>query len=216
MASNPSPSSGSPWHRSIRRIWIFVAHGHDWAQRERRMDVPLVLTLALLQLWLLQNTTPPADGISYFEVADQIQRVGHGQALPQHCSPLYPLYLLAIRTVAPAPLDRELLVTAAGDTLASRHVVRRGHAVLAICHRDSSITRVVEQTGAGLCITFADPLGLSSRAGEIASAIESLAGRPRRKPDAAAIEPFTARASTAGPARVLDHVADRPALAEAI
>jgi hypothetical protein len=77
----------------------------------------LILTLALLQLWLLQNTTPPADGISYFEVADQIPRVGYGKALPQHWSPLYPLYLLAIRTVAPAPLDRELLVTAAGDTL---------------------------------------------------------------------------------------------------
>ncbi len=77
----------------------------------------LVLTLALLQLWLLQNTTPPADGISYFEVADQIPRVGYGKALPQHWSPLYPLYLLAIRTVAPASLDRELLVTAAADTL---------------------------------------------------------------------------------------------------
>jgi len=77
----------------------------------------LVLTLALLQLWLLQNTTPPADGLSYFEVADQIPRMGYGKALPQHWSPLYPLYLLAIRTVAPAPLDRELLVTAAGDTL---------------------------------------------------------------------------------------------------
>ena len=88
-----------------------------------------------------------------------------------------------------------------------------GRPILAICHRDSSITRVVEQTGAGLCITFADPLELSSRAGEIAGAIESLAGRPRRKPDAAAIEPFTARASTAGLARVLDHLADRPALA---
>jgi hypothetical protein len=91
-----------------------------------------------------------------------------------------------------------------------------GRPILAICHRDSSITRVVEQTGAGLCVTFADPLELQSRAGEIATAIESLAGRPRRKPDAAAIEPFTARASTAGLARVLDHVADRPALAEAI
>ena len=36
-----------------------------------------------------------------------------------------------------------------------------GRPVLAICHRDSSITRVVEQTGAGLCVTFVDPLELS-------------------------------------------------------
>ena len=91
-----------------------------------------------------------------------------------------------------------------------------GRPILAICHRDSSIKRVVEQTGAGMCVTFGDPLELQSRVGEIASAIESLAGRPRRKPDAAAIEPFTARASTARLARVLDHVTDRPALAEAI
>jgi hypothetical protein len=77
----------------------------------------LVATLALLQLWLLRNTTPPPDGISYFEVADQISRVGYGKALPQHWSPLYPLYLLAIRTIAPATLDRELFVTAAADAL---------------------------------------------------------------------------------------------------
>jgi hypothetical protein len=77
----------------------------------------LVMTLALLQLWLLHNTTPPADGLAYFEVADQIPRVGYGKALPQHWSPLYPLYLLAARTVAPAPLDRELWMTAAADTL---------------------------------------------------------------------------------------------------
>ena len=77
----------------------------------------LVSTLALLQLWLLHNTTPPADGIAYFEVADQIPRVGYGNALPQHWSPLYPLYLLAIRTAAPTSLDRELVVTAAADTV---------------------------------------------------------------------------------------------------
>jgi hypothetical protein len=91
-----------------------------------------------------------------------------------------------------------------------------GRPILAVCHRDSSIKRVVEQTGAGMCVAFSDPLELQSQVGEIAGAIESLAGRPRRKPDAAAIEPFTARASTACLARVLDHLTDRPALAEAI
>ena len=77
----------------------------------------LVAGLALLQLRLLSNTTPPPDGIAYFEVADQIPRVGYGAALPQHWSPLYPLYLLAVRKVAPASIDRELLVTAAADAL---------------------------------------------------------------------------------------------------
>jgi hypothetical protein len=91
-----------------------------------------------------------------------------------------------------------------------------GRPILAVCHRDSSIKRVVEQTGAGMCVAFSDPLELQSQVGEIAGAIESLAGRPRRTPDAAAIEPFTARASTACLARVLDHITDRPALAEAI
>jgi hypothetical protein len=91
-----------------------------------------------------------------------------------------------------------------------------GRPILAVCHHDSSIKRVVEQTGAGMCVAFSDPLELQSQVGEIAGAIESLAGGPRRTPDAAAIEPFTARASTACLARVLDHITDRPALAEAI
>lgn len=91
-----------------------------------------------------------------------------------------------------------------------------GRPILAICHRDSSVKRVMEQTGAGICVTFGDPEELRSRVGEIASAIESLTVRPRRKPDALAIEPFTARASTASLARVLDHITDRSALAEAI
>lgn len=91
-----------------------------------------------------------------------------------------------------------------------------GRPILAICHRDSSVKRVMEQTGAGICVTFGDPQELRSRVGDLACAIESLTVRPRRKPDALAIEPFTARASTASLARVLDHVTDRPALAEAI
>lgn len=77
----------------------------------------LVAGLALLQFRLLGNTTPPPDGLAYFEVADQIPRVGYGPALPQHWSPLYPLYLLAVRTATPASIDRELVVTAAADAL---------------------------------------------------------------------------------------------------
>ena len=91
-----------------------------------------------------------------------------------------------------------------------------GRPILAICHRDSSIARVVERTGAGMCLTFSDPQELQSRTGEIVRAVESLAARPRRKPDAFAIEPFTARASTACLARILDRMTGGSMLAEAI
>jgi hypothetical protein len=91
-----------------------------------------------------------------------------------------------------------------------------GRPILAICHRDSSIARVVERTEAGMCLTFKDPQELRSRAGEIARGVESLAGRPRRRPDAVAISPYTAHASTECLSRILDRVAGRPELAEAI
>jgi 4-amino-4-deoxy-L-arabinose transferase-like glycosyltransferase len=91
------------------------------APRGARLVVPAFLTLAgllaLLQLRWLHNTTPPPDGLAYFDVADQIPRVGYGAALSQHWSPLYPLYLLAVRTVTPYSADRELAVTAAADAL---------------------------------------------------------------------------------------------------
>lgn len=77
----------------------------------------LVVTLAVVQLYQLRNTIPSPDGVAYFEVADQMQQVGYGSALPIHWSPLYPLYLLAGRTLAGDTLDRELVRTAAGDAL---------------------------------------------------------------------------------------------------
>lgn len=77
----------------------------------------LAVTLALVQLYQLRNTMPPPDGIAYFEVADQIQLVGYARALPIHWSPLYPLYVLAGRTIAGGALDRELFRSAAGDAL---------------------------------------------------------------------------------------------------
>src|SRR4026207_521601 len=103
-----------PGSRSSRRVWMLSTQqcGSSKSGLVMATFLLLVMILGLLQLWLLHNTTPPPDGIAYFEVADQIPRVGYGKALPQHWSPLYPLYLLATRTVAPASLDRELRVPA--------------------------------------------------------------------------------------------------------
>jgi hypothetical protein len=91
-----------------------------------------------------------------------------------------------------------------------------GRPILAICHRDSNISSVLDRTGAGMSVTFDNPGDLDARVGEISRAFESLLARPRRRPDAAVIEPFTARASTARLARILDQITARPALAEAI
>jgi hypothetical protein len=91
-----------------------------------------------------------------------------------------------------------------------------GRPILALCHADSSIRTVMDETGAGICVTFRDPAELAQRTGDIRAAIETLAMRSGRPLEAAKIERFTARASTAVLARILDEVASRPELAEAI
>lgn len=77
----------------------------------------LVGVLAAAQLSVFRHAQPAPDSIEYFEVADQIQRVGYGQALSLHWSPLYPVYLLAARKVAALPIEHELAVTAAADAV---------------------------------------------------------------------------------------------------
>ena len=91
-----------------------------------------------------------------------------------------------------------------------------GRPVLALCHADASIKSVMDETNAGVCITFRDPAELTGRTADIRAAIELLAARPARPVDRATIERFTAHASTAVLARILDEVAIRPELAEAI
>ncbi len=91
-----------------------------------------------------------------------------------------------------------------------------GRPIMALCHADSSIRSVMDETGAGICVTFRDAAELPGRFGEIRSAIETLVTRPLRPADPARVERFTARASTAVLARILDGVAIRPELAEAI
>src|SRR5437868_5626604 len=73
------------------------------------------VALAIAQYASLKDTLPPPDALSYFEVADQIGRIGYRSALPVHWSPLYPLYALGVRRLAGASIADELHVTAAGD-----------------------------------------------------------------------------------------------------
>jgi glycosyl transferase family 4 len=90
-----------------------------------------------------------------------------------------------------------------------------GRPVLALCHAESSIKTVMDETGAGICVTFRDVGELAQRTDEIRAAIETLAARPRR-PAGAAVARFTARASTAVLARILDEAAGFPACVEAM
>jgi hypothetical protein len=91
-----------------------------------------------------------------------------------------------------------------------------GRPILALCHRDSSIARVVQDTGAGNCVTFrtVDEVPLLESA--IADALVSLSARGRPGIAAGRIEPFTARHSARVLAAILDRVAEPLALAEAI
>jgi Glycosyltransferase Family 4 len=93
-----------------------------------------------------------------------------------------------------------------------------GRPILAICHSASSIRTVMEQTGAGICVTFTEVSEITQRTAEIAAAIETLSTRGPRRPDAGAIERFTAHASTAALASILDRVApvSEPAQVEAM
>jgi hypothetical protein len=84
-----------------------------------------------------------------------------------------------------------------------------GRPILAICHADSSMRQVMDETEAGCCVTFSNVEELEHRAGEIRRALEALARREPRRPDPAVMARFSARASTAVLARILDGVADR-------
>ena len=75
----------------------------------------LAAVLGAIQFYLMRHVIPPPDGLQYFQVADQIQRVGYLKALPIHWSPLYPLYVLATRALLPSGGARELTATSAGD-----------------------------------------------------------------------------------------------------
>lgn len=83
-----------------------------------------------------------------------------------------------------------------------------GRPILAICHVDSSIRTVMEETGAGITVTFTNVGELEHRVDEIRQALECLALRPRRQISSTVVDRFTARASTAALAGILDDITE--------
>ncbi len=121
-----------------------------------------------------------------------------------------------------AVLDACDIVLVAGSTDAYYHASKlypaivSGRPILALCHADSSVRQVVEQTGAGCAITFTRTEDIDRLVPEIARAIDRLARSPRRLPDPASVERYTAHASTKALAEVLDTVCGRRRLARAV
>jgi hypothetical protein len=91
-----------------------------------------------------------------------------------------------------------------------------GRPILALCHRDSSIARVVRETGAGICVTFGSIDDVPMLEGGIADALVSLLARGSGGVAGNRLEPFTARQSARRLAAILDRVAEPVPLAEAI
>jgi hypothetical protein len=88
--------------------------------------------------------------------------------------------------------------------------------ILAICHEASSIRTVMADTGAGTTVTFGDGADVRASVGDIRRAIEGLAAGSGPRPSLAAVDRFSARASTAVLASILDATAPRAVLARAI
>jgi hypothetical protein len=91
-----------------------------------------------------------------------------------------------------------------------------GRPILALCHAESSIRCVIEETAAGSVITFRTTEEIDRLVPEIARAIERLATAQRRVPDSASVERYTARASTRALAGILDKACGRATLAAAV
>lgn len=80
-----------------------------------------------------------------------------------------------------------------------------GRPILAVCHEQSAMRKTLDEAGAGVTVTFSSVADVLTRVDAIRAGIEELAARPRAAIPAA-VERFTARASTAVLARALDVV----------
>jgi hypothetical protein len=89
-----------------------------------------------------------------------------------------------------------------------------GRPVLALCHTDSAMRATMEETGAGLSVTFRDAPELERLDGRIADAIVTLATREHVPADAQRVERYSARRSTEILAGILDRITTPPMLAE--
>lgn len=85
-----------------------------------------------------------------------------------------------------------------------------GKPILALCHRESSIARVMADTRAGVCITADTPAEVERQRVEVAAALAALLeGTEMHAVRHAAVEQFSAAASTRTLARMLDAAARR-------
>jgi hypothetical protein len=76
--------------------------------------------------------------------------------------------------------------------------------ILALCHEESSIKKVINDTASGACVTFRSPEEIAHKIPEIAIALERLLSKPRTADRGVDYEQFSARASTGVLARALD------------
>jgi hypothetical protein len=91
-----------------------------------------------------------------------------------------------------------------------------GRPVLALCHAESAMRATIEETGAGICITFSSAAELERLDQRIADAIVTLASSQHTPVDARSVEPYSARRSTEILAGILDRITTPPALAQAV
>ena len=85
-----------------------------------------------------------------------------------------------------------------------------GRPILALCHAESAMRRVMDETDAGRAVTFSKAEEIEGRAEEIRCALEALASRPARPLDRAVVQRFSAYASTRSLARILDGAVAMP------
>jgi hypothetical protein len=122
--------------------------------------IALAAGLAAVQLRSLTTSMPPPDALTYFDVADQIQRVGYARALPLHWSPLYPVVIVAMRLLFHVQPAQELAATARLDAAClvalSTTVVLMFAWIAGACWPDRASVRLVYTcAGAALGLYFA-------------------------------------------------------------
>lgn len=122
--------------------------------------VALAAVLAAVQVVTRAAAMPPPDALTYFDVADQIQRVGYAHALPLHWPPLYPLALVAMRSLVHAGRAAELVETARLDAVflvsLCAVVALAFRSIAILCWPDDAATRFAWLSCAcGLALFFA-------------------------------------------------------------
>lgn len=76
--------------------------------------------------------------------------------------------------------------------------------ILALCHEESSINKVINDTASGACVTFRGPEEIADKIPEIATALESLLSKRDTGDRGVDYEQFSAHAATGVLARALD------------